>query len=98
MNIYSLFLILNIFAQEGRIHIINDNIFVIADHKVIKEKINEHIRIKEDMQITGRLYPYYPDNNKKYLKILKERLGSKVKVYVKLFYINFKLILLEITT
>ncbi len=82
--------------QEGRLYILNNQIAVISNHKVIKEKITEDVKIIK--RITDD-YCYYPKVtgwlNKDYFKILKKDMETRI-MSTKLYYINYKLVIIEI--
>ncbi len=109
----ALFLILGFYVESGRLYIINnnDNIIVVANHRVIHERIKFDVELIKIVQIIRRGkdahdnqlvdYPYNPrtfgHSNFDYLKMLSQcdDYGQAIMT-ARLYYLGGKLVMVEI--
>lgn len=105
----SLFLMLNLYVEVGRVHIIHNNrVIVVANHRAIHVKVTEETQLIEIIQENwdDRIVnvAYCPKglrhSNHAYLNELDERdrtkLGSPIIMMARVFYLGGKLARLEL--
>jgi hypothetical protein len=104
----TLFLILNFYVEVGRLHIVNNNrIIVVANHRIIHERITTDIELIEIMQILRKNqivdFPYNPNrygrSNHEYLDSLFHRdslQSHRVILMARLYYWMGKLVKVEV--
>ena len=107
----TMFLLLGFHIQTGRLHIIiGDQVIVVANHRVIRERIMEDIELVEIIQVLWRGadahdnqlvdYPYNPrtfgHSNRDYLGALGRRDNAKVALMVRLIYLGGRLVRMEV--
>ncbi len=107
----AMFLVLGFHVETGRLHVVNGNrVIVVANHRVIRERITEDIELVETIQVLRRGadahdnqlvdYAYNPrtfgHSNQDFLATLDQRDNYRAVMMARIYYLDGKLVGMEV--